>query len=311
MAVVSDPVCAFELGIVTELFGLDRPEIDGPWYELSVVSADPPPLRTLGGLRIEAPCDLAAVAAAGTVVLPGWRSPGEPPPRELLDAVLAAHGAGARLMSICSGVFVLAATGLLDGRRATTHWRYVDLLRTTHADVLVEPDVLYVDEGEILTSAGSAAGIDLGLHLIRRDHGVEVARSVARRLVVPPHREGGQAQFIARPVVEPDASTPIAEILGWAVEHLDGDLSVAALARRSGMSERTFARRFADEVGSTPHRWVSARRVEAARELLETTDLPIDRVADAVGLGSAATLRDLIRRDVRTTPTAYRAAFRR
>ncbi len=309
VAVAYDGLCAFEFGVATELFGLPRPELDVDWYEFEVVSADPGPLRALGGIMIDAPRALDRIVDAGTVVLPGWRAPSDPPPDDLVDALRQAHAAGARLMSICSGVFVLAATGLLDGQRATTHWRYADQLAAAFPAIDVEPDVLYIDNGSLLTSAGSAAGLDLGLHLIRRDHGPEVANQVARRLVVPPERDGGQAQFIPRPSAPADSST-MAAVVDWAGEHLAEPLTVADLAARAHMSPRTFARRFRAEVGLPPMRWLSRQRVLLAQQWLETTDVPIDAVASGCGLGSPENLRHHFRRETATTPARYRAAFR-
>jgi len=240
VAVAYDGLCTFEFGVAAELFGLPRPEMGDNWYSFDVVSPDPSPLRTLGGITLSASSDLAAIEAAGTVVLPGWRDPNERPSDELLDALRRAHGNGARLMSICSGVFVLAATGLLDGQRATTHWRYTDQLQREHPEIDVQPDVLYVDNGTLLTSAGSAAGLDLGLHLIRRDFGPEAANLVARRLVIAPHRGGGQAQFISHHV-SLDDETSLVDTTSWAIARLDQTLTVAELAkhgdvRPSGLS---------------------------------------------------------------------------
>lgn len=308
VALAYDGLCAFEFGVATELFGLDRPELDVDWYDFSVVAAEPGPLRALGGITIDAPHDLDRIATAGTIVVPGWRRPTEAPPEPLLDALRSAHDRGARLLSICSGVFLLAATGLLDGHAATTHWRYTDQLRSLHPAIDVRPDVLYIDNGQLLTSAGSAAGIDLGLHLIRRDHGSTVANQVARRLVVAPHREGGQAQFIDRPVPEADDET-LAATLSWARDRLHEPLTVADLAAHAHLSARTFARRFTAEVGQTPHRWLTHQRVLRAQELLESTTLPIEQVAATAGFGTSANLRAHFERATRTTPSRYRAAF--
>lgn len=308
VAVAYDGLCSFEFGVASELFGLARPELDVDWYDFAVVSADPGPLRTLGGLEMAAPTDLSVIERAGTVVLPGWRDLDDPPPADLVTALLTAHHNGARLMSICSGAFLLAATGLLDHQAATTHWRYADRLRRIHPSIDVRPDVLYIDNGSILTSAGSAAGIDLGLHLIRRDHGPAIANQVARRLVVPPHRDGGQAQFIAAPVAA-DEGSPLAATIDWALARLDEPLTVEVLAGHAHMSVRTFARRFGEATGTTPHRWLTRHRVLRAQELLETTGLSIDEVASQCGLGSAANLRHHFERETRTTPTRYRAAF--
>ncbi|MCP4223896.1 MAG: transcriptional regulator FtrA, partial [Actinomycetia bacterium] len=308
VAVAYDGLCAFEFGVAAELFGLVRPELGIDWYEFQVVSVDPGPLRTLGGMTMSAPCDLTLVAAAGTVVLPGWRDPDEMPPRKLIDALLRAHASGARLLSICSGVFVLAATGLLDGQAATTHWRYTDQLQAAYPRIDVQPDVLYVDNGAVLTSAGSAAGLDLGLHLIRRDHGSEVANQVARRLVVAPHRDGGQAQFIANPV-SGENHLSLAPTMDWAINHLNRPLTVADLAGHASMSQRTFARRFRRDTGRSPHRWLTQQRVLRAQHLLETTSHGIDVIATEAGFGSAANLRHHFERETLTTPTRYRSTF--
>ncbi len=311
VAIAYDGLCLFEFGVATELFGLPRPELDMDWYTFRTISIDAGPLTALGGVRLEADHDLDALAGAGTIVIPGWKGPDVEPPPELLDALRTAHARGARIMTICSGVFVLAATGLLDGLEATTHWRYTDDLRARRPAITVVPDVLFVDNGQLLTSAGSAAGLDLGLHLIRRDHGADVANRVARRLVLPPQRDGGQAQFIVRSIDERTATeTGIAQTLDWALERLAEPLEVADLAAHAAMSPRTFARRFAADTGTTPHRWLTRQRVIAAQTLLETTDEPIDRVATECGFGSAATLRRHFTALVQTTPTAYRSRFR-
>lgn len=309
VAVVYDGLCSFEFGVAAELFGLSRPELELDWYDFHVVSIDAGPLRALGGATMSAPTDLSQIESAGTIVLPGWRDPAERPPKALLDVLVAAHGRGARIMSICSGVFVLAATGLLDGRSATTHWRYTDLLASSYPNVDVRPDVLYVDNGQTLTSAGSAAGLDLGMHLIRRDYGATIANSVARRLVVPPHRDGGQAQFSTAPVPT-STELDLSPTLSWALERLGEPLTVASLAAHASMSPRTFARRFVGEVGVSPHRWLSRQRVLRAQELLEATSLSIEVVASECGLGSAANLRHHFERETQTTPTRYRSAFR-
>jgi len=309
-ALIYDRMATFEFGIVTEMFALPRPELNVPWYAFTVCALNRGPMRATGGVSVQARSGLGSLRSAGTIVIPGWRDPAERPPAALLAALRRAHARGARLLSICSGVFVLAAAGLLDGRRATTHWRYVERLRADYPQIRVEPDVLYVDEGAILTSAGSAAGIDLCLHLIRRDYGAEIANQVARRLVVSPHREGGQAQFIREPVpTSPEGG--LAPVMEWAVKRLREPLTVAELARQARMSPRTFARRFVKESGATPHRWLTHQRLEAAQRRLETTRDGIDDVAAACGFDSAMTLRHHFRRAFRTTPTAYRRRFAR
>jgi AraC family transcriptional activator FtrA len=309
VAVAYDGLCTFEFGIAIEVFGLPRPELGAGWYRFEVCSPDRGPLRATGGVEVRCRAGLAALRRAGTIVLPGWRNPDERPPESLLRALRAARRRGARLISICSGVFVLAAAGLLDGKRATTHWRYVDRLRQRYPDVRVEPDVLFVDEGDVMTSAGSAAGIDLCLHVVRQDYGAEVANQVARRLVMPPQREGGQSQYVPAAVPWPTRSGGLAPLLEWAQGRLHEDLSVARLAKRAAMSPRNFARRFAEETGTTPHRWVTHQRVLSAQRRLESGRESIDEIAARVGLETAATLRHHFRRLLRTTPTAYRARF--
>ena len=307
-ALAYDGLGAFELGIVAEVFGLPRPEMGPDWYRFQVCSLTSGPLRATGGLLVQAQGNIARLAKAETIVIPGWKGAHEPPPKKLIAALKRAHARGARLVSICSGVFVLAATGLLDGKRATTHWRYVDALSSQYPRIRVEPDVLYVDEGTILTSAGSAAGIDLCLHIVRRDFGADVANHVARRLVVPPHREGGQAQFIQAPIRNGNGGG-LAPVLDWAQSHLSRGLQVEELASRASMSPRTFARRFREETGTTPRQWLIHQRLLAAQRRLEKTDESVDQIAEAVGLQTAATLRQHFSRALRTTPTAYRRRF--
>lgn len=313
VAVAYDGLCMFEYGVAAELFGLARPELDGDWYRFETVSIDPPPLRVGGGLTLAASTDLRRLARAGTIVLPGWRDLAEPPPEALTAAIRRAHERGARVMSICSGVFVLAATGLLDGRPATTHWRYTERLARMFPLIDVKPDVLYIDNGAILTSAGSAAGLDLGLHLIRRDFGAETANQVARRLVVSPHRHGGQAQFVDAQVrAEADGgSDSLSEVLAWASANLNRPISVDELASRAHLAPRTLARRFRSEVGTTPHRWLTQQRVMLAQRLLESTSEGIDQVASEAGFATAVTLRHHFRQALGISPTAYREQFRR
>ena len=304
---VYDGLAAFEFGIVTELFGLPRPEFGRNWYRFEVCALQPGPLKTTGGITLQARSGLNRLSAAGTIVIPGWKTHEEPPPK-LIKALQNAHAEGARLISICSGAFALAATGLLNGKRATTHWRYVEELRSRYPEIRVEPDVLYVDEGTILTSAGSAAGIDLCLHVVRSDYGAAVANQVARRLVVPPHRDGGQAQFIDQPVWKPSGKG-LAAVFRWMEANLDRELSVDDLADRAAMSPRTFARQFRKQTGTTPHQWLTHLRLLAAQRRLEQTDESMDEIAVAVGWQTAATLRQHFGNRLQTTPTAYRRKF--
>ncbi|MBF5030834.1 transcriptional regulator FtrA [Micromonospora sp. ANENR4] len=299
----------FETGIVTEVFGLPRPEFDVGWYELTVCAETPGAVRLVGGATLHTDHGLDAFAAAGTLIVPGVADVHADPSPALTDALSAAHRRGARIVSICSGAFVLAGAGLLDGRRATTHWRYADLLARRHPAVRVDPDVLYVDDGDILTSAGSAAGLDLCVHLVRRDHGPTIANAVARRLVVPPHREGGQAQFIEAPVPSDPEDDRLAASMAWALANLNTPITVDRLARRAHMSARTYLRHFARATGTTPIRWLIDRRVQASLPLLETTTAPIEEVAAAVGFETAVTFRHHFAAAMRTSPSAYRRAF--
>jgi AraC family transcriptional activator FtrA len=306
-ALVCDGLSLFEFGIVAEVFALRRPELGVPWYEFAVVSFDAAPLRATGGVRILTTHPVRVLAKAGTIVIPNWRDLDEPPPPAMLDALRAARRRGARLMSVCSGAFVLAAAGLLDGRRATTHWRHASTLARRYPQIKVEPDVLYVEDDGVYTAAGSAAGIDLGLHVVRQDYGSAIANQVARRMVVPPHREGGQSQFVATAM--PAAQGSLAPLLEWASARLDQPLDAATLARRGRMSLRTLARRFESQAGTTPHQWLTHQRVLAAQRLLETSDASIERVAELAGFATPETLRHHFRRRVGTSPGAYRRRF--
>ena len=307
--VVGPNVSMFELSVPCEVFGLDRSELVDPWYQHRVVAALPGPHTSPEGVVIETPFGLDELAEADTIVIPARSFPGEPP-GELLDALRAAYARGSRLLSLCTGAFVLAATGLLDGKRATTHWMWAAELARRYPKVQVDPKVLYVDAGQIMTSAGTAAGIDLMLHVVRLDHGAEVANAVARRMVVPPHRDGGQAQFVDLPMADGNGDEPLAGVLGWMLEHVDEDLTVEQLARRARTSPRTFARRFRAATGTTPHQWLLSQRILLAQRLLETTDEPVERVAQRAGFGSAAGLRQHFSRALSASPHAYRRTFR-
>jgi AraC family transcriptional regulator, transcriptional activator FtrA len=313
VALVYDGLCAFEFSCAAEVFGLPRPELGANWYRFETCSINGREVRGQYGLRMKPSGGLDRLLAAGTVVVPGWQGIDVPVPLSLLAALRRAHARGARLLSICSGSFVLAATGLLDGRRATTHWRYADAFRTRFARVEVDANVLYVDAGGVLTSAGSAAGLDLCLHLVRRDWGPAIANQVARRLVIPPHRDGGQAQFLERPVERVDSRTAHRDPLSALLDKIRGRLTepwrIADLARHAAMSERTFMRRFRAVTGSSPADWITRARVDRARELLESTALPIDRVAHECGLGTPTTLRHHFRRKLGVSPATYRRRF--
>jgi transcriptional regulator GlxA family with amidase domain len=297
-------VVAFDLSTPAQVFGNEPGR-----YAFTACGVRAGRVPSTTGFAIDVPRGLDAVAEADTVLVPGLRPPQWPPPAAALDALRAAHARGARVASICTGAFVLAQAGLLDGRRATTHWAHAERLARRYPAVTVDPGVLYVDEGDVLTSAGVAAGIDLCLHLVRRDHGAEVANAVARRIVVAPHRDGGQAQFVEAPL-PPASDRGLQATRAWAAQRLRDPLTVAALGRHAACSERTFARRFRAETGTTPLQWLLGQRVLHARRLLEATDLPVEHVADEAGFGTAASLRSHFRRATATTPLAYRRTFR-
>lgn len=305
-----DGMTPFELGAVVEVFGLPRPELDVPWYDLRVCAYSPGPMRVVGGFTMTAEHGLDAFAAADTVMVVAVPDVRRDPPPEVVAALRAAHARGARVVSICSGAFALAAAGLLDGREATTHWQFADLLRRRHPRVRVTPDVLYVDGDDVLTGAGSAAGLDLCLHLVRKDHGARIANMVARRLVVPPHREGGQAQFVEAAVHPPAEDDPVARAMAWALAHLAEPVTVAGMARVACLAPRTFVRHFGRRTGTSPLRWVIGQRVLAALPLLEEGTAPIEEIGAAVGFESPATFRHHFVRAMKTSPSAYRRTFR-
>ncbi|MDG9702639.1 helix-turn-helix domain-containing protein [Streptomyces sp. DH37] len=303
---VTDGMLHFELALAYEVFEAAPAGVAEPWYDLVVCG--PGPVRA-GRFLLAPDHGLDRLPRAGTVIVPGWADVDEAPPADLVDAVRAAHEAGARLVSLCTGAFVLAAAGLLDGLRATTHWAHTRALAARHPRIEVDPDVLYVDNGSVLTSAGKAAAMDLCLHLVRLDHGSSVANAVARRLVVPPHRAGGQAQFVTTPVPAPDRH-PLAELLPWVLERLDQPLSVEDLARRARMSSRSLGRHFRAATGTTPLQWLLTQRIRRAQELLETTGESVDTIAAATGMGTATTLRRHFNRTIGVPPDTYRRTFR-
>ncbi|NYH40808.1 transcriptional regulator GlxA family with amidase domain [Micromonospora jinlongensis] len=302
----TDGMLHFEVGMACEVFARDPTGQADPWYD--VVVCGPGPVR-VGRFQMEPDDGLGRLARADTVIIPAVEDVDVDVPPDLLDAVRAAHAAGARMVSLCTGAFVLAAAGVLDGLRATTHWAHTEALAARYPRVRVDPDVLYVDNGTVLASAGKAAAIDLCLHLIRRDHGSTVANAVARRLVVPPHRAGGQAQYVTTPVPARD-DHPLAALFPWVLQRLDRPLTVEDLARQANMSSRNLARHFRAVTGTTPLLWLSTQRVRRAQELLENTDDSIDVIAEAAGLGTATTLRRHFHRTVGVPPDAYRRTFR-
>jgi AraC family transcriptional activator FtrA len=298
---------AFELGIVTEVFGVQWP--DAPRYLLTICAEGDSGVNVVGGATLQTPHTLKTLAAAGTVIVPSVSDVHADATPDLVAALRKARHNGARIVSICTGAFALASAGLLDGRRATTHWLYTDLLRHRFPDVEVDPNPLYIDDGGIFTSAGSAAGIDLCLHLVRQDHGAAIANAMARRLVVAPHRDGGQAQYIEAPINADPHDDRIAASMTWALNNLNQPITVDMLARRANVSTRTYLRHFTRATGTSPNRWLISQRVQASLPLLEETDIPVERIATTVGFATAVTYRHHFHRAMRTSPSAYRRSF--
>lgn len=308
-AIVDQGALTFDFAIPCEVFGLDRSDIASPWYEFLVVAAGDRRVVTQTGFVIEAPLGLDELDRADTIIVPGWSSPEVDPSTELVASLQRAHRRGARIVSICTGAFVLAAAGLLDGHRATTHWLYVDALRERYPHVEIDPSVLYVVDGMIMTSAGTAAGIDLCLHIVTSDYGADVAAAVSRRMLMPLHRSGGQAQYVDTPM--PQAlGDEMTELLAWAVERIPAGLSVDDLARRAAVSPRTLTRRFRQATGLAPGEWLQGERLRLARRLLETSDDAIERVAQNAGYETPVAMRAQFARRLHTSPRAYRRAFR-
>jgi transcriptional regulator GlxA family with amidase domain len=309
-----DGMSGFESGVAAEIFGMAELSakfaagLPRPWYTVKLCS-EQPEIQMLGGATVRTSYGLADLAAADTVIIPSVRDTSAPTSPELIDAITAAQQRGSRLVSICSGAFALAAAGVLDGRSATTHWIYVDLLQQRHPEINVDPIPLYVDEGDVLTSAGCAAGLDLCLHIVRSDHGARVANDVARRLVISPHRAGGQAQYIETPVPEASTDGQIAAGMAWALENLDTPIGLDDLAAQSTLSRRSYLRRFAKATGTTPIKWLIAQRIQASLALLESSSLSIEEVASRVGFESSVTYRHHFVRSLRTTPSEYRGCF--
>ncbi|MBK1785306.1 helix-turn-helix domain-containing protein [Prauserella cavernicola] len=308
VAIVDDGSNPFEFGVATELFGLRRPELDCPWYDFTLCAARPAVRMHAGMFTLSDVAGLDVVESADTVLVPNRPDPEVDPAPEVLDAVRAAAARGARLLSFCTGAFTLAAAGVLDGRRATTHWQWAHTFARRYPAVRLQPDVLFVDDGDVLTAAGSAAALDLGLHVIREDHGAEVANAVSRRLVFAAHRDGGQRQFVERPLPAV-ADSSLGPVLAWAQERLDRPLTVADLATRAAVSEATLHRRFRSELGTTPLGWLTAERVAMACRLIERGEQRLDVVAFRSGLGTASNLRAQLRRRTGLSPSAYRTRF--
>lgn len=308
VALAYDQLCTFEFGCVVEIFGIPRPELDVDWYQFDVCASSRHKLRAAGGLTFSAPNSLALLGKADTIVIPGWSDLCASPPVKLLNALRNAHARGARICSICTGVFLLAATGLLDGKSATTHWKYAEELARRYPSIDVLPDALYVDEGLLITSAGSAAGLDMMLHIVRSDFGTRVANTVARRLVIPPHRDGGQAQFIQRPVQRQEEKR-LAKLMERIRRKPADDYTLKTMAAISSMTIRTLQRQFRSTTGMTPIQWVVQERVALAKELLETSTTSLSRIVESTGFGSEESLRRHFRRIVGVPLIAYRERF--
>jgi AraC family transcriptional regulator, transcriptional activator FtrA len=311
VAVLAFPdVAMFELGVLCEVFGTDRTADGFPGYEFTICTPDGAAIRTRSGFSITPHADLSGLEGADLVAVPAYAGDVcDATQSAALAALREAHERGATIVSVCSGAFALGEAGLLDGRRCTTHWQYAAELARRFPLAEVHPDVLYVEDGNVLTSAGTAAGIDLCLHLIRREHGSAVATKLARRMVVPPHRDGGQSQYVEAPVPATADAPTLEPLLRWLVEHLDEQVSVEDLAERVHMAPRTFARRFRAETGATPHDWLTGQRVLLARRLLEESELPVEAVAARCGFGDAAMLRHHFQRRVGCPPHLYRRTF--
>lgn len=303
-------ISPFHLAVPCMVFGEDLARLGAPRYTLSVCAAEPGPLQTPAGFSIDVTHGLEVLATADTIVVPAWRDPAEPAPPALLDALRAAHARGARLVGLCLGAVVLAQAGLLDGRRASTHWVFMDDVAALHPHVQLQRDVLYVQDGSLLTSAGTAAAIDCCLHLLRQDHGAEIASRVARRMVVAPHRQGGQAQYIEQPLPVSFGNDRLAALLEWALFHLAEPITIDTLSERASMSRRTFTRHFRALTGTTFNQWLLDQRLARAQRLLETSDTPLDVVAEQAGFGSTVSLRSHFSTAYGVSPGAYRRTFR-
>ena len=306
--VVFDQISPFHLAVPCVVFGDPHPGL--PAFDLRVCAVEPGSLMTTAGFRIEIVHGLEALKRAETIIVPSWRDPAEAPPAVLLDALRKAHRRGARIVGLCLGAYVLAEAGLLDGRRASTHWGYAQDFASRFPAVHLDPDVLYVDEGQIVTSAGTAAGIDCCLHMVRMAYGAESANGVARRLVVPPHRQGGQAQFIDQPLPATARNSRLGEVIDWLRQHLDQTHSLDALAARALMSRRTFTRQFRVQTGATVGDWLLAERLAFSQRLLETTDQPVEQIVLLAGLGSTSSLRAHFRRAFAVSPSQWRRSFK-
>ncbi len=304
-----DGLSLFEFAIATEIFALPRPECGPDWYKSIICAGEAGPLRAQNGLSVHTEHSLDELDAVDLIIIPGWRAIDAKVPDRLVKALKSAHDNGTRIASICSGVAVLAATGLLNGKTATTHWRYIDYMRNQFSEIKFDESVLYVDNGSILTAAGSAAGIDLCLHIVRQDFGAAIANKVARRLIMSPHREGGQAQFIESPLKSTTAGQPLGPFLQWLEQNIADPHTIRSMARQVTMSERSFQRKFQAMTGKAPTEWIISARIRKARDLLDTTNLPLAAISQTAGFGAVETMRHHFRTHLGMSPSQYRKNF--
>lgn len=310
VALIYNHLCTFEFGCTVEVFALKRPELGVTWYEFATYAVDEGPITAAGGITITPTAGDVLLEHADTIIVPGWRGVESEVPQKLIDQLQAAHARGARICSICTGAFVLAAAGLLDGHRVTTHWRFTDLLASMYPELTIQPNELYVDEESIVTAAGSAAGLDMMLHLVRKDHGAKVANMVAQRMVIPPHREGGQSQYATRQLVS-TSDAPISNLMDWIRSDLQRPITIKDMADKAAVSTRTLHRSFMDCTGLTPYDWLLGERVAYAKELLESTRVRLSEVVEKTGFGSEESFRRHFRNLVGVSPTSYRKQFAR
>ncbi|AHF67854.1 MULTISPECIES: transcriptional regulator FtrA [Pseudomonas] len=310
VALIYNQLCTFEFGCTVEVFALKRPELGVNWYEFATFPVDDGPITAAGGITIVPTPGDVLLENADTIIVPGWRGVESAIPQRLIEQLQAAHARGARICSICTGAFVLAAAGLLDGHKVTTHWRYTDLLATMYPGLTIQPNELYVDQGNIVTAAGSAAGLDMMLHLVRNDHGSRVANMVAQRMVIPPHREGGQSQYASRQLVAA-ADGPISNLMDWIRSDLQRPHTIKEMASRAAVSTRTLHRSFMESTGLTPYDWLLGERIAYAKELLESSRIRLNEVVDRAGFGSEESFRRHFRNLVGISPSSYRKQFAR
>lgn len=310
VALIYNQLCTFEFGCTVEVFALKRPELGVTWYEFATHAVDEGQITAAGGITIVPTTGEALLESADTIIVPGWRGVDAPVPQRLIAQLQAAHARGARICSICTGAFVLAAAGLLEGKRVTTHWRYTDLLASMYPHLTIQPNELYVDQGQIVTAAGSAAGLDMMLHLVRNDHGARVANMVAQRMVIPPHREGGQSQYASRQLVS-SSDGPIAKVMDWIRSDLQRQRSIKEMADHAAVSTRTLHRSFMDSTGFSPYDWLLGERIAYAKELLESSNMRLTEVVEVAGFGSEESLRRHFRNLVGISPSSYRKQFTR